>query len=162
MIPCTLTLSLGPRSTLSSRLSLSRARVLAPDMLSLPWQRGLTLLDLYKEAESGMWPLSWGNLIPHDDKRTLAFVAEPIERIAQEEWSQHAKFWKIQQRAPTGSTRATIGNVALDYAQLVSGTRYRKARELRLEELRHYGMLVCRATFRPLAMREHLPEDLLW
>lgn len=130
-------------------------------MLSQPWQRGLTLLDLYKEAESGMWPLSWGSMFPHDDKRTVVFVAEPIERIAQEEWSQHAMFWKIQRRAPRGSTRFTMGNVTRDYAQLVSGVRYRKARELRLEKLRHYGMLLCRATFR-LTMREHLPEDLLW
>ena len=162
MIPCSLTLSLGPRSIRSSRLSLTRARALAAAMLSLSWQRGLTYLDLYKEAERGMYPLSWGDLFPHDDKRTLVFVAEPIERIAQEEWSQHAKFWEIQQRAPTGSSRVTNGNVTLDYAQLVSGCRYRKARELRLEKLRHYGMLVCRATFRPLTMREHLPENLLW
>ena len=118
MIPCSLTLSLDPRSLRSSRLSLTRARVLAPAMLS--WQgcqcgcRGLTRQDLYKEAEKGMWPLSWGDLLPHADKRIPAVVAEPIETIAQEELSQQAELLKIQQRAPR------------DYAQRVFC--YRKAR----------------------------------
>ena len=114
----------------------------------------LARIEFYVAAEEGLKPLKWLHL---GASKTVNVM--PMERLARElsrigkrlqeqceyvQWlganSQHYFVWMCE--------TSNMDYMAASYVQ---------KRAILMEQARHYGMQLCRAFFRELVVREHLP-----
>lgn len=116
----------------------------------------------YLDAALGMWPLSWRGLELGPGTRTENFHSEPLQTLEEQQALANLRFEQRRERLASdrkeaASTEEIWRNIhdcdVLDLAE---------ARECckRREEARHYGMLLCRAFFQPIAMDQILQEQL--
>ena len=112
------------------------------------------IIEFHVEAEKGLTPLTWcslggsktGHVMPlRRMARKLSGIGNTLqEQCKYVQWlganSEHHFVWMCEKNN-------------MD----VMEASYWKKRAILMEQARHYGMQLCRAFFRELAVREHLP-----
>ena len=112
------------------------------------------IIEFHVEAEKGLTPLTWcslggsktGHVMPlRRMARKLSGIGNTLqEQCKYVQWlganSEHHFVWMCEKN--------NMG---------VMEASYWKKRAILMEQARHYGMQLCRAFFRELAVREHLP-----
>ena len=118
---------------------------------------------LYQEAGRGSEPLLW-RVVFQGHGETCPPLAEPIEKLARDQWNQYLEVREFLREtlavAPSIllATRISFAWITRRFAMSAARQLYWKEKEIRREQARHYGMLVCRAFFK-FTMREHMSEE---
>ena len=114
----------------------------------------------YLDAQQGMWPLSWRRLDLGPSTRTEHFHAEPLRRLEEQHALAYLRYVQQCQRLASNRKEAASAdeiwriNHDLDELHLADARGCVKRRE----EAWHYGMLLCRAFFQPIAM-DQIPQE---
>ena len=114
----------------------------------------------YLDAQEGMWPLSWRRLELGPSTRTEHFHAEPLRRLEEQQALAYLRYAQQRQRLASNRKEAASADEIwridhdLDVLDLASALECVKRRE----EARHYGMLLCRAFFQPIAI-DQIPKE---
>ena len=106
--------------------------------------RKLARDKLYREAERGLQPISWGSLgLGHG----TVLCAGPIEMLALEQYNASLEF-----------DLALVRGVGFTPEMRELLDAHQSALACRLEQARHYGMLVCRAFFQIHVVSKGMPN----
>ena len=112
----------------------------------------ITRERLYKEAERGLLPISWGSLgLGHSQVAFTLLRAGPIETLALEDFKDILEFDLALDRGFN-----THGRFTVEMRELLDAHKF--ARAARREQARHYGMLVCRAFFQTATVSGGMPD----
>jgi hypothetical protein len=131
------------------------------DILRHPGWGSSWMLD----AELGMWPLSWRALVgpgPWHPWACGRFHAEPIRRLEEQQVLADLRFAQQRERLVSDRNEAASAEQIWRNLHDCDVLDLAEARDCckRREEARHYGMLLCRAFFQPIAMDQILQEQL--
>ena len=114
------------------------------------------------DAELGMWPLSWRALVGPGPWARGRFHAEPMERLEEQQVLANMRFAQQRERLVSARNEAASAEQIWRNLHDCDVLDLAEARECckRREEARHYGMLLCRAFFQPIAM-DQIPQEQL-